>query len=67
MSVTETHFIKEVEMMDFTGKNIFSQTRELDYSECLPKWAKDEGLFNVEDCNRICRQSFVKRIFGFFA
>lgn len=67
MSATDTQNIKEVEMMDFTGNNIFSQARELDYSECLPKWAKDEGLYNVDDCNKICRQSFIKRIFGFFA
>lgn len=67
MSATEIQIIKEVELMDFTGNNVFSQTRELKYSECLPKWAKDEGLFNVEGCNGICRQNFIKRIFGFFA
>ncbi len=54
-------------MMNFIENSIFPQTRDLNYSEYLPKWAKDEGLFNVEGCNKICRQSLIKRIFGFFA
>lgn len=52
-------------MMDFTRNNVFSNSQDYDYSDCLPKWAKDEGLYNVDECNRICKQSFFKKVFGF--